>query len=106
LRALRPAAIAESERVAVRLGFSGDAHGAWRPYPLVQGLTDCELDYFVWLGDTIYEAASNGSPTVPGPFPLFPMFGSGETRLQPAYVGDVAEAIVRVLLAPDGAPAV
>jgi len=29
--------------------------------------------------------------------PVFPMFGSGETRLQPAYVEDVAEAIVRVL---------
>ena len=34
--------------------------------------------------------------------PVFPMFGSGETRLQPAYVEDVAEAIVRVL----GSPAV
>src|SRR5437762_773244 len=32
--------------------------------------------------------------------PVFPMFGSGETRLQPAYVEDVAEAIVRVLRAP------
>ena len=32
--------------------------------------------------------------------PVFPMFGSGVTRLQPAYVEDVAEAIVRVLRAP------
>ena len=32
--------------------------------------------------------------------PVFPMFGSGETRLQPAYVEDVAEAIVRILRAP------
>jgi uncharacterized protein YbjT (DUF2867 family) len=32
--------------------------------------------------------------------PMFPMFGRGETRLQPAYVEDVAEAIVRVLRAP------
>jgi uncharacterized protein YbjT (DUF2867 family) len=32
--------------------------------------------------------------------PVFPMFGPGETRLQPAYVEDVAEAIVRVLRAP------
>jgi uncharacterized protein YbjT (DUF2867 family) len=32
--------------------------------------------------------------------PVFPMFGSGETRLQPAFVGDVAEATVRVLRAP------
>jgi uncharacterized protein YbjT (DUF2867 family) len=32
--------------------------------------------------------------------PVFPMFGRGETRLQPAYVEDVAEAIARVLRAP------
>src|SRR5262249_54189322 len=27
--------------------------------------------------------------------PVFPLFGGGETRLQPAYVEDVAEAIAR-----------
>src|ERR1700694_4272574 len=27
--------------------------------------------------------------------PIYPMFGTGQTRLQPAYVEDVAEAIVR-----------
>src|SRR5262252_7047618 len=32
--------------------------------------------------------------------PVFPMFGSGATRLQPVYVDDVAEAIVRILQAP------
>jgi NADH dehydrogenase len=32
--------------------------------------------------------------------PVFPMFGSGATRLQPAYEEDVAEAIVRILQAP------
>lgn len=32
--------------------------------------------------------------------PVFPMFGSGETRLQPAYMEDVAEAIVRLLQVP------
>jgi len=32
--------------------------------------------------------------------PVFPMFGHGETRLQPAYVEDVGEAVVRVLRAP------
>src|ERR1700746_1278540 len=32
--------------------------------------------------------------------PVFPMFGSGATRLQPAYVEDVAEAVVRILQAP------
>jgi uncharacterized protein YbjT (DUF2867 family) len=29
--------------------------------------------------------------------PIYPMFGSGLTRLQPAYVEDIAEAIVRAL---------
>jgi NADH dehydrogenase len=32
--------------------------------------------------------------------PVFPLFGSGETRLQPAHVEDVAEAVVRILQAP------
>ena len=29
--------------------------------------------------------------------PVLPMFGRGLTRLQPVYVGDVAQAIARVL---------
>jgi NADH dehydrogenase len=32
--------------------------------------------------------------------PVFPMFGGGETKLQPAYVKDVAEASVRLLKSP------
>ena len=32
--------------------------------------------------------------------PVFPMFGSGATRLQPVYVEDVADAVVRILRAP------
>jgi uncharacterized protein YbjT (DUF2867 family) len=31
--------------------------------------------------------------------PAYPMFGQGKTRLQPAYVNDVAEAVARVLQA-------
>jgi NADH dehydrogenase len=34
-------------------------------------------------------------------FPVFPMFGRGRTALQPSYVEDVAEAIVRAFDAPD-----
>jgi uncharacterized protein YbjT (DUF2867 family) len=34
--------------------------------------------------------------------PIFPMFGRGETKLQPVYVGDVAHATVRTLQAPAG----
>lgn len=33
--------------------------------------------------------------------PIFPMFGGGATWLQPVYVEDVAEAVVRILRAPD-----
>ena len=33
--------------------------------------------------------------------PVYPMFGRGETRLQPAFVEDVAEAIVAVTRHPD-----
>jgi uncharacterized protein YbjT (DUF2867 family) len=32
--------------------------------------------------------------------PVFPLFGSGETRLQPAHAEDVAEAVARILQAP------
>jgi NADH dehydrogenase len=34
--------------------------------------------------------------------PIYPMFGRGLTKLQPAYVEDVAEAIVRTLKQTDG----
>lgn len=33
--------------------------------------------------------------------PIFPMFGKGETRLQPAFVGDVAHAIADLMQTPD-----
>src|SRR5262249_57071530 len=33
--------------------------------------------------------------------PVFPMFGRGLTRLQPAFVGDVAEAIARTVAMPE-----
>ena len=32
--------------------------------------------------------------------PVMPLFGMGDTRLQPVFVGDVAEACVRVLADP------
>ena len=32
--------------------------------------------------------------------PVFPLFGQGQTQLQPAYVEDVADAIARVMSAP------
>jgi NADH dehydrogenase len=37
-------------------------------------------------------------------FPVFPMFGRGRTRLQPAHVEDVARGIVGALVAGERAP--
>jgi uncharacterized protein YbjT (DUF2867 family) len=36
-----------------------------------------------------------------GRLPVFPMFGRGETRLQPAFVEDVAQAVMLVTQRPD-----
>lgn len=63
-----------SEHVRVRFGFSGDADGQWRPYVSTRDFDQLKLDYFVWLGDTIYETASGvagtsqGSPATADPF--------------------------------------
>lgn len=38
-----------------------------------------------------------------GRSPVFPLFGRGRTRLQPVYVGDVAEAAARALEGPSSA---
>jgi uncharacterized protein YbjT (DUF2867 family) len=35
--------------------------------------------------------------------PVVPLFGQGQTRLQPVYVGDVAEAVARALATPESA---
>lgn len=46
----------------VRFGFSGDADGQWRPYPVVADLPTQYLDFFINLGDTMYEDKSIYSP--------------------------------------------
>ncbi len=51
----------------VRLAFSGDADGQWRPYPSTVNFNKLGLDYFVFLGDTIYESPSQGSPATADP---------------------------------------
>jgi len=69
--------------VPVSFGFTGDADGLLRPYdatasanfapPTAAGAGPQNYDYFVWLGDTIYETASgagtpNSSPATADPF--------------------------------------
>ena len=48
----------------VRFGFSGDMDGLMRPYALASVIPSENLDFYVNLGDTIYETASTvlGSP--------------------------------------------
>lgn len=58
----------KNQKVAVRLGFSGDADGAWRPYPSTKDFDKLNLDYFIWLGDTIYETKTAISEATSDPF--------------------------------------
>src|SRR5438046_5653911 len=58
-------AAAPDRRAAVKFGFSGDADGRFRPYPSIANLSAQKLDFFVFLGDAMYETASTGSPAVP-----------------------------------------
>ncbi|WP_231387362.1 ExeM/NucH family extracellular endonuclease, partial [Dolichospermum circinale] len=46
----------------VKFAFSGDADGVMRPYISTQNFPNLNLDFFMFLGDTIYETASTGSP--------------------------------------------
>src|SRR5262245_23488965 len=70
---------AATDSAPVSLGFTGDADGLMRPYdatnsanfapPTASGVGPDNFDYFIWLGDTIYETASgqgsqNFSPAV------------------------------------------
>jgi len=49
----------------VKFGFSGDSDGRFRPYPLIAKIASQKLNYFIFLGHTMYETASAGSPEVP-----------------------------------------
>ena len=54
--------------VGLHFGFSGDADGRWRPYDSTVGIAQKNFDFFTFLGDTIYETASTGSPAAADPF--------------------------------------
>src|SRR5262249_46008294 len=54
-----PAAAANAP---LHFGFTGDADGRWRPYVSTANIPARNYDFFVFLGDTIYEGASTGSP--------------------------------------------
>jgi alkaline phosphatase D len=54
-----------NEKVDVRFGFSGDADGRFRPYPSIADIASRKLNYFIFLGDTMYETQDAGSSAVP-----------------------------------------
>jgi phosphodiesterase/alkaline phosphatase D-like protein len=56
---------APNEKAEVRFAFSGDADGRFRPYPAIAGIASHKLNFFIFLGDTMYETADAASPAVP-----------------------------------------
>ena len=54
-------------QAAVRFGFSGDYDGLMRPYSSTANFGSLNLDFYVNLGDTIYETASKSSVTAADP---------------------------------------
>ena len=62
---------AANQRVAYKFGFTGDGDGNFRPFPSMNNFGTAAnpgsvgLNSFVFLGDTMYETASPGSPVVP-----------------------------------------
>jgi uncharacterized protein YbjT (DUF2867 family) len=50
------------------------------------------------------DAFVSGLAAMLGRFPVFPMFGRGRTKLQPAHVEDVGEAVARIMEADEAAP--
>ena len=48
-------AYAPDQDTTVTMAFTGDADWKWKPYPLLTALAKEHLDYFLFLGDLIYE---------------------------------------------------
>ena len=70
------------DAVAVRFAFSGDCDGLMRPYPLASVFPTLGLDWFVFLGDVMYETASTGSAAVAVSGTLPAPSASGATQAQ------------------------
>ena len=55
-----------SSPAEIKFAFSGDTHTQWRPYPAANGIAAERLDFFIFLGDTIYESSARASGSLPG----------------------------------------
>jgi phosphodiesterase/alkaline phosphatase D-like protein len=59
--------LAADAKAAVKFGFSGDVDGLFRPYSSTADFGKLNLDFFAFIGDTIYETASKSSVTATDP---------------------------------------
>ena len=53
----------QTQKAPVRFAFSGDTAGEWRSYGLLKDFDQENLDFFVYLGDAIYETGSGNTST-------------------------------------------
>ena len=56
-------AYAPEEHAVVRMAFTGDADSRWRPFPILASLAQENVDYFLFLGDLIYEFMDDENKT-------------------------------------------
>lgn len=82
----------------VRFAFSGDCDGLMRPYPLASVVPAMALDYFIFLGDTMYENVSAGSPgvTLSGTIPAPTATGATQAQLFNDYSKKYREQFIPV----------
>jgi alkaline phosphatase D len=57
-------AYAPDQSAVVRLAFTGDADWRWRPFPILAAVAQENVDYFLFLGDLIYEFMDQQGKTV------------------------------------------
>src|SRR5262249_62353520 len=84
----------------VHMAFSGDCDGLIRPYTLASIFPSQNLDFFVFDGDTIYETASAGSPsvTLSGTIPAPSTNGATQAQLFNDYSKKYREQFLAVNL--------
>ena len=56
-------AYAADEHAVVRMAFTGDADWRWRPFPILASLAQENVDFFLFLGDLIYEFMDDENKT-------------------------------------------
>lgn len=82
----------------VKFAFTGDCDGLMRPYALASVFPSLGLDFFVFLGDTIYETASSGSAAaaLTGTVPTPSATGATATQLATDYARKYREQFLSV----------